>query len=130
MAEPVVGMAELLRKLKNLPMAVIVEAAQALYEEAQIEMKEAKRRTPVDTGALRDSGTVNAPLITSTGISVKLHFGSFDPSSEYAVYVHEDLEANHPNGGQAKFLESTLLESAPYMKRRVAKRINLAKAVK
>lgn len=23
----------------------------------------------------------------------------------YAVYVHEDLEANHPNGGQAKFLE-------------------------
>jgi hypothetical protein len=23
----------------------------------------------------------------------------------YALYVHEDLTANHPNGGQAKFLE-------------------------
>lgn len=23
----------------------------------------------------------------------------------YAVYVHEDMEAQHPNGGQAKFLE-------------------------
>lgn len=25
--------------------------------------------------------------------------------AEYAVFVHEDLEANHPNGGQAKYLE-------------------------
>src|SRR4051812_19274779 len=23
----------------------------------------------------------------------------------YAIYVHENLAANHPNGGQAKFLE-------------------------
>ena len=23
----------------------------------------------------------------------------------YAIFVHENLEANHPNGGQAKFLE-------------------------
>jgi len=26
-------------------------------------------------------------------------------SAPYAIYVHEDLQANHPNGGQAKFLE-------------------------
>lgn len=26
----------------------------------------------------------------------------------YAVYVHEDLTANHPNGGQAKFLEAAV----------------------
>jgi hypothetical protein len=26
-------------------------------------------------------------------------------TAEYAVYVHEDLTANHPNGGQAKYLE-------------------------
>lgn len=25
---------------------------------------------------------------------------------EYAVYVHENLEARHPNGGQAKYLEA------------------------
>lgn len=24
----------------------------------------------------------------------------------YAIYVHEDLTANHPNGGQAKYLEA------------------------
>lgn len=26
-------------------------------------------------------------------------------SARYAIYVHEDLNANHPNGGSAKFLE-------------------------
>jgi hypothetical protein len=26
-------------------------------------------------------------------------------TASYAIYVHEDLQANHPNGGQAKFLE-------------------------
>lgn len=25
--------------------------------------------------------------------------------TDYAVYVHENLTANHPNGGQAKYLE-------------------------
>lgn len=27
-------------------------------------------------------------------------------SAPYAVYVHEDMTANHPNGGQAKYLEA------------------------
>ena len=31
-------------------------------------------------------------------------------TAKYAVYVHEDLEANHPNGGQAKYLEQPARE--------------------
>lgn len=31
-------------------------------------------------------------------------------TAQYAVYVHENLEANHPNGGQAKFLEQPARE--------------------
>ena len=31
-------------------------------------------------------------------------------TANYAVYVHEDLEANHPNGGQAKYLEQPARE--------------------
>ena len=27
-------------------------------------------------------------------------------TAPYAIYVHEDLAANHPNGGQAKYLEA------------------------
>lgn len=89
----------------------------ALYEEAQIEMKEMKRRTPVDTGELRDSGMVHQPVSTEKKISVALSFGA-----EHAPYVHENLEAFHPVG-QAKFMESVLMESAPFMAERIARRL-------
>jgi hypothetical protein len=98
--------------------------ANALYAEGQIEMTEAKRRTPVDTGELRASGYVGEPEIRGRRVTVDMGFGG--AASEYAVYVHEDLEALHPVG-QAKYLESTLLESAPHMANRVARRIDLAK---
>jgi hypothetical protein len=31
---------------------------------------------------------------------------------DYAIYVHENLEAQHPNGGQAKFLEQPATQLA------------------
>ena len=37
-------------------------------------------------------------------------------SAPHAVYVHEDLSANHPNGGQAKYLE----QPARQMRNRMA----------
>lgn len=33
-------------------------------------------------------------------------------SAPYAIYVHENLEANHPNGGEAKFLENAIKDNA------------------
>lgn len=102
----------------------------ALYQEAQIEMTEAKRRTPVDTGRLRASGRVALPVREGRRISVTLSFGG--AAAPYAIYVHENLEANHASppfgGGQAKFLESTINESAPYMLARIARRVDLNKA--
>lgn len=101
----------------------------ALYQEAQIEMTEAKRRCPVDTGKLRASGRVSTPEREGRRISVTLSFGGGAVS--YAVYVHENLEANHASppfgGGQAKFLESTLSESQPHMAVRIARRVDLNK---
>lgn len=35
------------------------------------------------------------------GLSVEVGY-----SAPHAVYVHEDLQAEHPNGGQAKYLEA------------------------
>ena len=93
----------------------------ALHAEANIEMTEAKRRCPVDTGALRSSGTVSTVRESSGMVSeVVLSFGN--SSSGYALYVHENQEAFH-KVGRAKFLESTLLESAPYLAQRVATRM-------
>ena len=95
----------------------------ALYQEAEIEMTEAKRRTPVLTGVLRASGHVRPPVREGETVSVTLAFGG--PAAPYAVYVHENLEAWHKTG-QAKFLESVLLESAKHLADRVGRRLSLA----
>jgi hypothetical protein len=119
----ILGLIELSNKLRQMAREVPGVVAAAMYEEARIEMKEAQRRCPVKTGALKKSGLVYKPEIsTKNEITVKLTFGV--PTPYYAIYVHENLEAFHPNG-EAKFLESTLLESAPYMAQRIAKRIDL-----
>lgn len=120
------GGAEMKAAMERILRAIPREVSQALYEEAQIERTESMRRTPVLTGALRASHEVSKPVMKSDGWEVTISVGG--PSADYAIQVHEDLEAFHKTG-QSKFLESTLLESAPFMAARVAKRIDLKKAV-
>jgi hypothetical protein len=129
------GREQFAQNLLELSREMPAEVAAALYKEAQIEMTEAKRRTPVDTGALRNSGQVSKPKVEPDGITVKLSFGS--PLSQwkvserdgsihipehYAIHVHEDLGAFH-KVGQAKYLESTINESGRYLPARIAKRV-------
>ena len=97
-------------------------AGQALRAEAEIEMTEAKRRTPVKTGTLKGSGHVIGPIFRFGLIRAVLAFGG--PARGYAIYVHENLEAWHKNG-QAKFLESTLRQSAKSLAERVARRMHV-----
>jgi len=127
MSERNVGAEAIAAKLRQLVARLPEEAANALFEEAQIEMTEAKQRTPVDTGALRASGRVHPPKIVGHDISVALTFGG--PAVDYAIVVHEDLDAVHPVG-QAKFLELTLNESRPHLLQRVARRIDLDRLVR
>lgn len=96
----------------------------ALHMEAQIEMTESKRRCPVDVtpptphpGQLRGTGHVETPVREGNKISVAMTYGT-----DYAVYVHENLEALHPVG-EARFLASVLEESQPHIAGRVAARI-------
>jgi hypothetical protein len=114
------------RNLKALAARAPDRVGTALYLEAEIEMAEAKQRTPVDTGALRASGVVSLPEFSGRQISVSLNFGG--PAAPYALVVHEDLEAHHPVG-QAKYLESVIVESAPFMAARLARRLDLASIV-
>lgn len=116
----VTGLGQVQTRLAQLARRYGNAAGRALRAEAEIEMTEAKKRTPVDTGALRGSGHVTGPSISGRDISVELKFGG--PAAPYAVRVHEDLQAFH-QVGQAKFLESVLNESAPYLRARVAARI-------
>lgn len=119
------GVVQMVNNLRNFQRRFPDRVAAALYQEAQIEKTEAQKRTPVLTGALRASALVLKPTRHGRSISVTITFGNV--SIGYAVYVHENLDAYH-HVGQAKFLESVLKESAPYMLQRVAARLGLGKA--
>lgn len=120
---------EFKRRLKNFRRNFGKEIGRAIYQEVSIEKKEVVRRTPVDKGALRASIRVEGPLRTGPNDSIIYALiVAGGPSAPYALYVHEDLEAIHPVG-QAKFIESVLLESRPFMAKRIAARIDLNRAI-
>lgn len=95
----------------------------AMRQEAEIEATEAKRRTPVDTGALRASVHAEGPFFDGKTIYAAIVAGG--PSAPYAIFVHENLEAHH-TVGQAKFIESVIMESKSYILQRIANRVKLS----
>lgn len=120
------GAAAALADLKKIRLFAPDEFARALYQEGQLELTDIKKITPVDTGALRASERIEGPTREGRRIYLKIVAGG--PTVQYAFAVHEDLEAFHKNG-QAKYIEQPLQESAPYMSARIAKRIDLNKAL-
>lgn len=84
------------------------------YEMEKV-LTEAKKQVPVDTGNLKNSGFLEVQA-KSNGVDVSIGF-----RSDYAVYVHEDLHAKHPGGGNAKFLENPMKRAMRNWDERVAK---------
>lgn len=116
------GANEMVERLKDIAKKFPDRVAAAIYQEAQIEMTESKRRVPIDTGVLRASGFVAPPERNGNHISVTLSYGG--AADHYAIVQHENLEFHHKHG-QAKYLESVLNESRSYMAARIAKRVDL-----
>jgi len=101
-----------------------LESAWAVYDRSQVYV-------PVDTGLLKASGTVQefstqavlgrkrpaggryAPKRDTFGVQVV--YGGGPQTSEYAVIVHEDLEAQHAAPTKAHFLQDAVDEIAPQM---------------
>lgn len=124
------GADKMIQKLRKVADQYPDVVAKALYQEAQIEATEMKRRTPVDTtanaphpGQLRNSIHVEEPERKGRTISVMIATGVEAP---YAIYVHENPDAYHPVG-QWKFMESVINESRSHMADRIARRIHLSK---
>jgi len=122
------GANQMIQTLKRFAEKYPDQVAEALYQEAQIEATEMKKRTPVDTtanaphpGNLRNSIHVNNPERRGRTISVEIATGAQAP---YAIFVHENPDAFHPIG-QWKFMESVLDESRSHMPERIARRIHL-----
>lgn len=93
------------------------KVADELYQEARRILELAQKRVPVKTGALRDSGKVDKPVITADQISVTISFGD-GSSAAYAIKVHEDLKVRHVSG-RSKYLESVMLEEVPNVARNI-----------
>lgn len=89
-------------------------------------LSESVQLAPVDTGDLRGSGSASInKKIVGTG-SKDGNISTFAPpskagdeisgevgfSAEYAFRQHEDMTYNHPQGGQAKYLEIPLNRKA------------------
>lgn len=84
--------------------------------------EESQQRAPVDTGDLRGSvrveleGNTYAQGVKGGGVNISGALpntaarGSVSFNTIYAAQQHEQINYSHPHGGQAKYLESVLIE--------------------
>ena len=123
---------EITEGLKKWGARAIPALGRALYEEAEVTMTQAKRNTPVLTGAMRASGHVLPPTYSLHEVTVTLGFGGPAGSGNhagetnktdvgYAIVVHENLSARHIVGG-AKYLERAIVEAQGRMPRSLPRR--------
>mgnify|MGYP001613739824 CR=1 FL=1 len=132
------GLRPMLARLRALGQAGVTIAGRAVRDEAEAVMTTAKEKyIPVESGTLRASGHVKAPVIRGHTIVTEIAFGG--PSAGYAIYVHEipspiathGAEFNAKHGGgvsrgvdqQWKYLEKPLMEAAPDFPRKIRDRI-------
>jgi hypothetical protein len=104
----------------------VEEGGKALYRMGEQIMAESKRRVPVDTGNLRDSGHVQNPVRQDQSVTVVLGYGG--PGIGYALPVHERFDVRHKVGGP-KYLEQPVLIFAGQMEAILARdlRVELAR---
>jgi hypothetical protein len=69
---------------------------------------DARKICPIKTGRLSDSGTVEEPTVSGAMIECVMGF-----NTNYAIFVHENLNAHHADGKQAKFLEVSIQNNGP-----------------
>ena len=97
------------KKLKEIGLNGRKVAAQAMYSAANHIGNESQTLVPVDTGVLRGSMDITRQKsFTQATTSAIISYGG--PAAPYALIQHENMEFEHPTGGQAKYLEKPFLE--------------------
>jgi len=104
--------------IEELKRKVPITIEKILWEEGQRIMNESVQICPVDTGRLRSSRYVRAPKTHGNETTVEMGY-----DTDYAIFVHENLEAFHKAPTQAKFLETPIRQNLPEIKRRIAERM-------
>ncbi len=95
----------------------------AMREGGKIIMERSLELTPVDTGDLRKSAFIEVDT-TSDPFRTTLLLGydkNLELRNQYAIIVHEDLQARHKEPTQAKFLQTAAQEKADEAFKEIAK---------
>ena len=92
----ILGAKEVREKILQMARETPRKVAEALHDEAQLTMTEAKKLVPVVTGTLRASGVVPKATISGRNIEQVMGFGG--AASAYAMSVHENPRAGHTYG--------------------------------
>lgn len=118
MSTEIKGLDVALAKLSKFKGRIEQIAKSELFKEGEGVMAMSKEAfVPVDQGPLRASGQVDPPVVSGNSVTVTLGYGN--SAVDYATIVHEDLNAFHPGGGQAKYLEEPLKMAIPGVKSRM-----------
>lgn len=98
------GFKETYKAMGVLEENIIETALDATNQLAEVILGESQKLVPVDTGTLKESGTVNADK--------KINMVTISYNTPYARKQHEDNTLVHPKGGQAKYLEQSFNEKS------------------
>lgn len=108
----------------------LAAAAELAVESAGKTLLDASQQlVPVDTGALKASGQVTGDGPHTVAVSYGRQDGAGRngaDTADYAVIQHEALDYNHPNGGQAKYLEQAMHSAAPEILAAMAEQLRAA----
>jgi len=116
----VTGVKEVEANIQRLIKGNWIDAKKALRQEATVIMQKSVPQTPVEFGPLRGSETIEETKETKKEYELTLGY-----TQKYAAAVHENLNARHAPGTNAKYLEKPLMEQAPKIAKNVAKRIKM-----
>lgn len=108
-----------LRTVETVPTNILLEEAPRIEETAKI-------RTPEKTGKLKESVKVRVNR-DKRRPGLYAQASAINRGYNYALIQHENLSYNHPNGGQAKFLESAFVEGVERIERRIEQEVRYDK---
>lgn len=114
----------LLKELRRLEKDAPGAVARALYQQGVAVLGDAIRRAPVETGVLRSSGYVAPPQEEGGHAVVEVGFGT-----AYAEVQHDREDFEHPQGGEAKYLEKAVASQASAQKLAALAKENLARGL-
>ena len=108
-----------LRTVETVPTNILLEEAPRIEETAKI-------RTPEKTGKLKESVKVRVSR-DKRRPGLYAQASARNRGYDYALIQHENLSYNHPNGGQAKFLESAFVEGVERIERIIEQEVRYDK---